>query len=300
MLLPDCGPAYRAPLRAGVREIGACAYIIFAALARRPSRPGGQKSKVIRTLRSLVDRHLPAAAVEPRVRGMYRRLGVTGAVAVLLLGVMSIESRSAVADDAPAPAPGQCDAWQIEYVVNATVVIRDTTMGAGDGTYPNGPGKMTLRFDNRGGQPGGNVKLMEYEMKDNFTVVSHALMWEARVKADTISRTTHNACGSAAEGALDGRTVRWTGPWRGMRSDGGIICSGGLCGKFGAPPSGRSDLHIAPHPVTFKSFVYAPDLKSFTMDHSVVSQQASPSQTSYIGFGGREVRRTCVPVSPCQ
>ncbi|HWL85402.1 MAG TPA: hypothetical protein VNO21_06350 [Polyangiaceae bacterium] len=216
---------------------------------------------------------------------------------------MSIESPPAAADDAAAPVltkeAVQCDAWQIEYVVNATVAISDTTMGAGDGTFPNGPGKIVLRFDNRGGQPGGNVKLIDYEMKDNFTVVSHALMWEARVTADTISRTTHNACGIAAEGVLDGRTIRWAGPWRGMRSDGGIICQGGLCGKFGAPPSGRSEMHVAPHSVSFKQFDYGPDLKTFSMHYAVVSQQSSPSQTSRIALAGREVQRTCVAMRPC-
>ena len=232
---------------------------------------------------------------------MDRRLGVTGAVAIVLVGAMSIPSPPAAADDAPSPTPvnAPCDAWQVEYVVNATVEISDTTMGAGDGKFPNGPGKVVLRFDNRGGQPGGNVKLIDYEMKDNFTVVSHALAWEARVTADTITRVTHNACGIAAEGVLDDRTLRWSGPWRGMRSDGSVICQGGLCGKFGAPPSGRSDMHVAPHPANFKSFDYGADLKTFTMGYSIASQQASPSQTSRITLAGREVRRTCVAVSPC-
>ncbi|WP_394827706.1 hypothetical protein [Pendulispora albinea] len=236
---------------------------------------------------------------------MNSRHGVAAAVAVLLTGAISLESSPAVADDAPANAApaagdaGACDAWQIEYEVNATVEISDTTMGAGDGKFPNGPGKVVLRFENRGGQPGGNVSLLDYEMKDNFTVVSHALMWEARVTADTISRTTKNTCGASAEGVLDGRTLRWSGPWRGMRSDGAVICQGGLCGKFGAPPSGRSPMHVPPHSVSFKSFDYSPDLKTFGMGYSIVSQQSSPSQTSRIALAGRERKRSCVTVKPC-
>ncbi len=202
-------------------------------------------------------------------------------------------------DSSPAAASEPCDAWEIEYVLNASVVISDTTLGAGDGTYPNGPGKVVLRFDNRGGQPGSNVKVTDYQMNDNFTVVSHALAWEARVTANTISRTTPNACGVSGEGVLSGRSVRWTGPWRGMRSDGSVVCTGALCGKFGAPPVGRSELHLPPHPVSFKPFEYAPDFKTLTMDYSVVSRQSSPSQTSRIAFSGREMHRACVPVRAC-
>jgi hypothetical protein len=218
-------------------------------------------------------------------------VGVTG----IGVDVLGFDLSAAAAESAAAP----CDAWQIEYVVNATIVISDTMMGAGDGSYPNGPGKVVLRFDNVAGQPGGNVKLVDYQMKDSFTVVTHVLAWEARVKADTLSRTTPNPCGFSAEGVMDGRSVQWNGPWNGMRTDGSIICDGGLCGKFGAPPSGRSEMHIAPHPVSFKPLEYAPDWKTFTMASSIVSQQSSPSQTSRIALAGREVRRACVAVRTC-
>jgi hypothetical protein len=223
---------------------------------------------------------------------MDRRFAAAGAM-VFAIGGMGAEPAPASASDGP------CDAWEVEYLLNATVRISDTTMGAGDGLYPNGPGKVVLRFENRGGQPGGNVKLLEYRMKDNFTVVSHALLWEARVTADTVSRTTPNPCGFAAEGVLEGRSLRWKGPWSGMRSDGSVICTGGFCGKFGAPPAGRSELHVAPHPVSFMPFEYAADFKTLHMGYSVVSRQSSPSQTSRIALSGREVRRTCVPVHPC-
>src|SRR3954469_25091191 len=113
-------------------------------------------------------------------------------------GGMKGEASPASANEAP------CAAWEVEYLLNASVRISDTTMGAGDGTYPNGPGKAVLRFDDRGGEPGGNAKLIEYRMNDNFTVVGHALLWKAQVKADTVTRTTPNPCGIAAEGVLEG------------------------------------------------------------------------------------------------
>jgi hypothetical protein len=237
---------------------------------------------------------------------MDRRLSLPAAL-VAVLAATSAEAPSAAADPGTAPAStatpstdtASCDAWQVEYALNAIVVISDTTMGAGDGSYPNGPGHMTLRFENHDGQPGGKVQLLDYQMKDSFTVVSKALAWKTSVKADTVSKVTPDACGVAAAGEFDGKAVRWNGAVSGMRSDGSLLCDGTFCGKFGAPPEGRSELHVAPHPVTFKELAFAPDMKTFTMGYSIVSQQQSPSQTSRIGLAGREVRRTCVAVRSC-
>ena len=216
---------------------------------------------------------------------------------MLVLAATSADAPTAVA--AGADAETSCEAWQVEYALNATVMISDTRLGAGDGSYPNGPGQMTLRFDNRDGQPGGKVKLLDYTMKDTFTVVSKTLAWETKVTADTVSTATPDACGVEADGALDGKAVRWSGNVSGMRTDGDVICDGTFCGKFGAPPQGRSALHVAPHTVTFKPLEFAPDMKTFSMGFSIVSQQTSPSQTSRIGLAGREVRRTCVAVKSC-
>jgi hypothetical protein len=223
---------------------------------------------------------------------MGRRFATTLAAAVAV-GATSLDSSRAAANDAP------CAAWQIEYLLHARVKISDTTLGAGDGLFPNGPGKVVLRFEDRGGQPGGKVKLLDYQMKDNFTVVSHALLFSASVTADSVTRTTPGSCGVAAQGSLDGRNLRWNSVWNGMRTDGSLICSGALCGKFGAPPAGRSPLHVAPHPVSFTPFEYAPDFKTFRAGYAIVSQQSSPSQTSRIALSGREVQRSCVPAPAC-
>ncbi|HVY45109.1 MAG TPA: hypothetical protein VHB21_04480 [Minicystis sp.] len=221
---------------------------------------------------------------------MQWREGAAAAGITALVVVLPVGPRAAQADEAPA-AP--CEAWQIEYAVNANVNISDTLFGGGDGTYPNGPGKVVLRFEDVDGAPGGHAKLVEYTMHDTFTVVSHGLFWEARVTASAVSHTTPNASGAAAEGVLDGRTLRWNGPWTGMRTDGALLCSGALCGRFGAPPEGRSDLHVAPHPVRAQPFEFAPDFKTFRMPYAIVSQQSSPRQTSRIQLAAREVRRTC-------
>jgi hypothetical protein len=228
---------------------------------------------------------------------MDRRLCLPAAL-LAVLAATSAEAPVASADPAPAPPP-PCDAWEVDYSLAATVVISDTPMGAGDGSYPNGPGHLKLRFDNQGGQPGGQVKMLDYSMKDNFTVVSKALAWETRVTADTTTKATPDACGVEASGALDGKAVRWNGTVNGMRSDGAVICSGSFCGKFGGPPEGRSEMHVPPHAVSFKPFTFAADMKTFSMPLTEVTKQSSPSSTSSVTLSGREVRRSCVAVRAC-
>ncbi len=200
---------------------------------------------------------------------------------------------AASADEPP------CDATERDYSVAANLRLSDTLMGAGDGIYRIGPGKLTLRWgkpDERGQTP---VKLVAYSMQDTFTVVSKALFWTTRAENHTHSKVTPDRCGVAAEGTFAGRTLRWTGQVRGYRSDGTVTCEGSFCGKFGAPREGTSDVHTGAHPVTFAPFEFDPSTQTFTMAYSVVQQTSSPSQTSAVSLGGRELRRACVPVVPC-
>jgi hypothetical protein len=197
----------------------------------------------------------------------------------------------------PLPA-GPCTAWQVEYATTSSVMLSDTTMGAGDGVYPNGPGKVVLQFEDKGGQPGGRAILLEYQVHDTFVLDTHVLAWETRVVTDMLTRIAPGAKGFAAEGALEGRSIRWIGPWNGMHSDGNVTCTGSFCGKFGAPPEGRSEMHVPMHQVTFKPFEFAPDMKTFTMAYSVVYSQSHPSQTTRIAIAGREVKRTCIAPPP--
>lgn len=196
-----------------------------------------------------------------------------------------------VAPVSPASAdePAACDTYDVEYALNGTTKITDTKMGGGDGTWPIGPGKAVVRFDAQ-----GNAKLLDYSMHSKFTVKANIVLASANVTADTMNIPTPNACGVVSEGTLSGKSLKWKGPWTGMRSDGTLTCEGGLCGKFGAPPSGTSPVHIPPHPTTMNSFEYADDRKTFTMAYSMVSKQTDPSQTSYVSLAGREMKRTCV------
>jgi hypothetical protein len=215
---------------------------------------------------------------------------VAGAISFsLLAGAASTLSGSARGDDAPAA----CGAFDVEYALAANVQLSDTTMGAGDGIHPIGPGRVLLRVESQGGQLAGHVRMLVYEMKDYFTIVAKALFWGTRVTNDTRTVATPDAAGTIASGTLTGRTLKWDTVLNGMHSDGTVTCDGSLCGKFGAPPAGQSPVHTTPVPVTFQSFEFDADKKTFTMGLSVVSRFESPRQTSRIALAGREVKRTC-------
>ena len=70
-------------------------------------------------------------------------------------------------------------------------------------------------------------------------------------------------------------------------------CSGSMCGKFGAPPSGTSPIDDAPVGVTFKPFAFSPDRSTFTMPYTLLNKSTSPSQTTYLALAGRRVGQTC-------
>ena len=225
----------------------------------------------------------------PGVSERRRRLPLVAPVVTGLALAFCVVVGSTAEADEPA-----CDAWDVEYSLNANTKITDTKMGGGDGTWPIGPGRALVRFESQNGAPGGNAKLLDYKMHSNFTVKANIVVASANVTADTDTATTANACGVAAEGALTGKSLKWKGPWSGVHSDGTLTCEGSLCGKFGAPPSGTSPVHLAPHEALMNSFEYADDRKTFSMAYAVVSKQSDPSQTSWVTLSGREMKRTCV------
>lgn len=223
------------------------------------------------------------------------RLAVLGVVGFVTAAVLA-PSRDATAEQAEAP----CDAWEIEYGLSAKLQLTDTPMGAGNGVFPIGPGKTVLRFANVDGQPGGQIHMRQYTMHERVKVDSKTAFWTTHVLSESTTVTTPDACGNVATGELEGANLRWQTPLAGSRTDGTITCDGSMCGSFGAPPPGTSELHIPPHPVTFNAFHFAPDLKTFTMPSTLVAKDEHPKQTSHVTLSGREVRRTCVRVTPCQ
>ncbi|HEY1955981.1 MAG TPA: hypothetical protein VGH28_10210 [Polyangiaceae bacterium] len=184
-------------------------------------------------------------------------------------------------------------AWTVDYALDENLELTGTPMGRGNGVFPTGPGKVVLRFD------GPRVSMLSYAMRERFTVKAHTVGWTTTVTSDLTTVATPDACSGAAEGVLEGRTIRWTTPVRGVHTDGTITCSGSFCGKFGAPAPGERPFHIAGTSVRYSPFVLSADSKTFTMQKTHVSDTTSPKQSSSIALAGREVRRTCAPLPPC-
>jgi hypothetical protein len=209
----------------------------------------------------------------------------------LFVAAPIFDARVARADTA------SCDSYEVEYTLSANFKLDDTFMGAGNGIFPTGPGRVVLRWSHVA-PASAVVEMLSYEMHQPFAMSTHALLWSAKLVSDTMARATSDSRGVVTTGALEGRTIRWEHPVNGYHVDGTLDCEGSLCGKFGAPPSGKSDVHVPPHAVGFKPFELSADGKTFTMDYVVVSKADSPKQTTLIAIAGREAKRTCVASKP--
>jgi hypothetical protein len=232
---------------------------------------------------------------------MSRRAFRLAAVLVVALATgASVQSLAAPAPtDSPAPLGSPC-VWELKYDLNASLKLTDTPLGQGDGIVKIGPGRVVLRFEDQGGHPGGAVKMLAYQMKDHFTVKTRTLFWKTVVENDTRTRSTPDACGVSASGTLKGTQLAWQSPVSGYHVDGTIKCSGDLCGKFGAPPEGTSQIHIAPSPVPFNAFTFSKDLRTFQMPYTFVTQTKVPKQKSYLALGGTLMSKRCVPIKACK
>jgi hypothetical protein len=192
---------------------------------------------------------------------------------------------------AQAPAP-PCEEWDVEYALAGSMELSDTPMGQGDGVYSIGPGRMSLRFEDRGGQPGGRVKMIAYDMHQAFAVVAKTLFWKTTVQNNARTLGVVEACGQP-EGMLEATAVTWKTPINGFRTDGTLTCDGSFCGKFGAPPPGESPLHLGPNAIVFQPLRFSSDMKTFTMAKTFVARTEAPKQTAYIAIAGRETGRSC-------
>ena len=213
------------------------------------------------------------------------KYAVAGTVAATI-AVALVPGRASA--DGPA-----CSGWDVEYTLNGTLKIADTLMGAGDGVHAVGPGRAVIHFEDRGGQPGGHAKLTTYGIHEHVSVTSKAVFLSATVVTDTNSKA--DGSGVITEGTLGGQTLTWSGPIRSYRTDGTMTCDGGLCGKFGAPPAGSSEVHMGPRAIQPAPFQFGADMKTFSMLQIQTAQSESPKQTTYEAISGREVKRTCVP-----
>jgi hypothetical protein len=212
------------------------------------------------------------------------------------LGGAEQEQRPEAAVSArPAPA---CAAWDVTYALTGTLRISDTPMAAGDGVHPVGPGALIIRFEDHDGAPSGRARVLTFELTEHFTIHPHAVLWNASVVTDASARATPDGSGATAEGTLSGDVLRWDGPVHGYRTDGALTCDGSLCGRFGAPPPGRSPLHMASGAVQFEPLRFGRGAATFEMPYTLVSQSDSPRQRTFLAMRGREAKRTCVDAAP--
>jgi hypothetical protein len=209
-----------------------------------------------------------------------------------LLTMAAVLALVSVPHSASAEASDDCRVVDVQYDLSANLKITDTAMGAGDGVHRIGPGKVVLRFDDRHGER--HARLLVYDLRQNFTVVAKALLWTTRVSTDIQMRASLAPSSSVVEGTLGGNTLRWAGRASGVRSDGTLTCEGSMCGKFGAPPAGISEIHTGPSSITLKPFEFAADMRTFTMPFAVVSESDVPRERTLVSMAGREVRRICV------
>jgi len=218
-------------------------------------------------------------------------------VAALVVSVPFVPSRSIGRAQAAEAAP--CDEYEVEYLLAANLELSETPLGQGNGVYRVGPGTTVVRFEQRDGVPTGAAKLVSYGMTVRFTVHSTTLFWNTHVATDAKSTVSSDDCGVIASGMLSNRKLEWKSDVRGARTDGTVNCEGSLCGKFGAPPAGMTPLHEPPRNLRFRPWVFAPDMKSFTMAKTWIAHSDSPRHTAHVALAGREIRRTCVRSLSC-
>jgi hypothetical protein len=189
-----------------------------------------------------------------------------------------------------------CAVTDVRYTIFGNLRVTETPLGAGDGEYHIGPGSIVLRFQREvpsSGGPVSSVRMLSYEMRERFAVLSKALFWKTKVTTDT-QTTAKPGGGWLAEGTLTGRSIRWSRFAGTFRTDGTETCEGAFCGSFGAPPTGTSPFHQPPAPFEFRSFDFSADMKTFVMPSTFDSKSDAPRQVSYVALAGRESERLCV------
>lgn len=219
-------------------------------------------------------------------------------VALALVGAVAgavFHAPPVAAQISPSDATPGCVQWDLEYSITGSLRIAETPMAAGDGTFPIGPGTLVLRVDARPPR----VSLMDLQLHERFAIRPTAVMWKATLVTDVTARALPDGAAAVAVGSrtVDG-VVQWAAPLKMYRSDGVLTCDGSLCGRLGAPPPGRSELHQASRNVRLQPFRFDRDGQGFRMDFTLVSSAESPRQRTYLALVGRRTRKSCVAPAP--
>lgn len=227
-----------------------------------------------------------------------RNGGSTGTVKLYALAsaavILGLVVSPALAAD---PAPGRlaaiaatepCSAWDLTYSITASLRVTDTLLGAGDGIHVIGPGTLVLHVEDM------RATLKAFELREYFSMSPKSVLLHATVLTDATMRATPDASGAAGAGTLANDVLWWEGPIKGYRSDGELTCDGSLCGKFGAPPAGKTEMHLPPEPVHFQPWRFSNGGTTFQMAYTLISVSESPKERTYMALAGREASRTCV------
>ncbi len=186
-----------------------------------------------------------------------------------------------------------CEAWDVTYDLDGSRFdIRD--MPVVNPNFQNndiGPGTLTLRFPNDGGEPGAGTTLMtSYDMRMDFVVDSGFTK---------VTTSLHNVAGPAdcgvAEGPFDTK-LSWNGP-RGIRdvhSVGTITCEGGACGLAGLPP--REDVDDTDDQV-LNAFGFTNGVSNFTMPE--IENPGDDQARTFLILVGTETGRELKEVPDC-
>ncbi len=221
-----------------------------------------------------------------------------GAALLLVAGVALAAPGAAPLDD-----PLACNAWIVTYTLapGSKIEQSDTPLYVGEGVFDLGPGTLALRFPDAQGRPGpGAAELVSYETRVDFSVTTSVLGVRTVLATHALSRVTPDRCGVAARGNNDGRSLEWTSPVRGYRTDGSVSCRGLLCGRFGMPREGETPLHVGPADVRFSSLSFrGRQFRRFHMPATQVSRGGSPRATTRIQLVARAVGRRCDDAPPC-
>jgi hypothetical protein len=187
--------------------------------------------------------------------------------------------------------PETCAQWEMAYAITGTLRVKETPMGAGDGVFPVGPGTLVLRVDARAAR----VALRDLQLREQFAIHPNAMMWNATIVTDAAARALSDGERAVAVGTkgADG-AVTWTEPLRIYRSDGWLTCDGSLCGKFGAPRAGHSELHQISRTVRLEPLRFDRDGRTFRMDFALVSSSEAPHQRTYLALAGRLTAKKCL------
>jgi hypothetical protein len=201
----------------------------------------------------------------------------------------------------PASKPA-CNSWIVDYetVSGTSLRLANTPYGAGDGTYAIGPGTVRMRYADHKGEPApGEAALLDLQLTTKFVVNTTAVGFKMRITTDGNVGFTPDECGVVARGTLEDDKVTWTERARGYRSTGTLHCAGVLCGKFGSPPGGRSQMSRPVHPVKLRPVQLHDGVTRLSLPFFEVERQAKPSQTVLMRVEARETGRRCVVTPPC-